>query len=39
VRYPASSYALKAWRWEPNFCVANLYRDQELAIQLLGDEI
>ncbi|CAL1150149.1 unnamed protein product [Cladocopium goreaui] len=29
VRYAASSYALKAWRWEPNFCVANLYRDQE----------
>eukprot|EP00913_Durusdinium_trenchii_P017024 g16009.t1 len=27
VRY-ASSYA-KSWRWEPNFCVANLYRDQE----------
>lgn len=26
VRY-ASSYA-KSWRWEPNFCVANLYRDQ-----------
>ena len=29
VRYAASSYALKAWRWEPNFCVANLYRDQD----------
>lgn len=28
VRY-AASYGLKAWRWEPNFCVANLYRDQE----------
>ena len=29
VRYAATSYAMKAWRWEPNFCVANLYRDPE----------
>ncbi|CAJ1456096.1 unnamed protein product, partial [Effrenium voratum] len=28
VRY-AGSYALKAWRWEPNFAVANLYKDKE----------
>ncbi|CAJ1349485.1 unnamed protein product [Effrenium voratum] len=28
VRY-AGSYSLKAWRWEPNFAVANLYKDKE----------
>ncbi|OLQ11855.1 hypothetical protein AK812_SmicGene4265 [Symbiodinium microadriaticum] len=27
VRY-AQSYATKSWRWEPNFVVANLYKDQ-----------
>jgi len=28
VRY-AQSYATKSWRWEPNFVVANLYKDQD----------
>lgn len=33
VRYAATSYAMKAWRWEPNFCVANLYRDPDARRQ------
>ncbi|CAE8698322.1 unnamed protein product, partial [Polarella glacialis] len=28
LRY-AQSFASRQWRWEPNFCVANLYKDEE----------
>lgn len=37
VRYAATSYAMKAWRWEPNFCVANLYRDPDARRQKFNE--
>lgn len=35
LRY-AGSYT-RGWRWEPNFCVANLYRSQETLATLWSE--